>query len=110
MEDVVDLDDGVGPLLADGDLVVRGPDRAARHRVDERQRSGEQDDVDGDRRDGDSRRASAGAAPPFSTSGVIRSGTATAKATPNQTVGGSSSQEITPSPTTPARLPARLIV
>ena len=29
VEDVVDLDDGVGAVLADGDLVVRRPDGAA---------------------------------------------------------------------------------
>jgi hypothetical protein len=44
------------------------------------------------------------------TSGEINSGTAAANAIPNQTVGGHSSHEMTPSIATPARLPARLIV
>ena len=51
VEDVVHLDDGVGAVLADGDLVVRRPDRAARHDVDDDQRRRQQRDVDGHRSD-----------------------------------------------------------
>ena len=35
VKDVVDLDDGIFPLLADRDLVVRGPEGVAAHHVDE---------------------------------------------------------------------------
>ena len=75
VKDVVHLDDRVGPCLADGDLVVRRPDRTARHHVDEHQRSGEQHEIDAhERRDGrrchrrcfgrPALRASAAAGPP----------------------------------------------
>ncbi len=47
VEDVVHLDDRVGALLADGDLVVRRPDRAARHDLNEAQRDREQRQADG---------------------------------------------------------------
>ena len=47
VKDVVDLDDGVGAVLADGDLVVRGPERAASHDVDQDERKCEEPDVDG---------------------------------------------------------------
>ena len=48
VKDVVHLDDRIGPVLADGDLVVRRPDRSTRHDVDQRQRAREQRDVDAD--------------------------------------------------------------
>ena len=52
VKDVVHLDDRVGAVLADGDLVVRRPQRAARHDVDEDQRDGQQGNVDEHRRAG----------------------------------------------------------
>ena len=50
VKDVVDLDDRVGAVLTDGDLVVRGPQRSARHDVHEDERQRQQRDVDGDER------------------------------------------------------------
>ncbi len=48
MKDVVHLHNGVRTLLADRNLVVRRPDRATGHHVDERERSREQCEIEED--------------------------------------------------------------
>ena len=93
VKDVVHLDDGVRSFVSDGDLVVRRPERAARHDVNERQRHAKKDarsGATGGRR---------GAGRPGS--GNTMSGSAAASATPNQTPGGSSSHEISANATHP---------